>query len=501
MVFIYKRAFILLLLVLKIGEVTASTTGNTSFSRTKVWFSAEEPSVLTAKEGAGEGGVQKEAGAQERAERAVAQKKKKDKAGLFSLNVERWDLENGLRVLFHPRPRIPKVYFQTLFKVGSQDEKEGETGIAHTLEHLLFKGSRYYSGKTFNREIEDRGIFTNAATSYDYTLYYYDLFPEHLKWLIKVEADRMGWPLLRRKDLQAEKPIILEERRMRLTNSPWGTLYTKSLELLFATHTYGRPIIGYVQDIEGYTRKQVRDFYHKYYIPSNAVLVIAGNFNTAEVKKWLKKYYGKIPSGTLEKSLSPQEPKQTKSRTQNIQKEVQGTYLSLTFQGTPQSNPDSYALDVLGAILGGGSSSRLYRRLAHFNRVSTSIYSGHSSMNTGGFFYIESQLYPNKAPQKAIYLIQDELNKLRTQQVRSWEIQKVKAQIMKSKVDSLTTLKGRSRLLAYYELFLGNYERAFDELKNYEQVTARQILEVANKYLKPNQANITTLSPKKSSKK
>ena len=112
---------------------------------------------------------------------------------------KKWTLKNGLRVLLHHRPRIPKVYYQTLFKVGSRDEKEGETGIAHTLEHLLFKGSRNYSGKTFNREIEDRGIFHNAATSYDYTYYYYDLPSQHLKWLIKVEADRMGWPLLSKK--------------------------------------------------------------------------------------------------------------------------------------------------------------------------------------------------------------------------------------------------------------------------------------------------------------
>ena len=152
--------------------------------------------------------------------------------------------------------------------------------------------------------------------------------------------------------------------------------------------------------LKNYTRQQVRDFYHKYYVPSNAVLVIAGDFNVTDVKKWLQKYYGKISSKPLERPPFPKEPSQTKVRKQSIEKEIQATYLSVSFQGAPEDTPDSYTLDVLGSILGGDSSSRLYRRLVHFNRASTSIYSFNYGLSVGGFFLIQSQLYPNHKPKK-----------------------------------------------------------------------------------------------------
>ena len=409
--------------------------------------------------------------------------------------VERWILKNGLRILFHPSSRIPKVYYHTLFAVGSADEKEGETGLAHTLEHLLFKGDRNQSGSAFKQAVEKRGISIKATTSYDYSLYDYDLPSQHLKWLIQMEANRISRPLLYKKDLKTEKPVILEKRSFQLHCDPWEKLYLKSMELLFGKHPYGQPIIGHVKDIKNSTKKQVSHFYTKYYVPQNAILVIAGDFDPAKAKKWIQKSYGKIPQKPLEKLPLPKGPPQKQFRKQTFHQEVKTTYLSISFQGAPKGTPDSYALDVLSFILGGNTTSRLYRRSVYFNRVSPNIYSLNNSYHQGGAFLIQSQIYPNVKPERALYLIKDELRKLRMSAVSPREIQKVKAHFTKTQVERLATLKGRSHLLAYYELFLGGYQKSFHFLEHYKTVTPQKILQIANKYLKPTQMNITLLSP------
>ena len=415
----------------------------------------------------------------------------------ISLDVERWTLENGLRVLLHPQPRVPKVFFLTLFNVGSvdEDEEKGETGIAHLLEHLLFQGSRKYSAKEYNRGVESRGISSNAFTSFDYTGYHYNMPPEHLEWIIKVEADRLGWPLLSQKYLDKEKPVVLEERRQRF-NAPSSRLFAHSMKMLFKDHSYSHPIIGYVKDITNYTRQQVVDFHHKYYVPSNAVLALAGDFDRTQAKTWIQKHYGKIPSKPLERVNVSFSSSQKEPRTQRFEELTQATSFTVSFQGVEMKSPDSYALDVLAFILGSGSSSRLHRELIHNQQVGIGASASHMSLRNGGIFYVFAQLYPHVKPEKALNLVKRELKKLQTSFALDEEIEKAKVSILKGVVDHLATLDGRAQLLADLELYFGDYQRISEELEYYKKVTVQDVLNVAKKYLNPHQMNINILVPK-----
>ena len=413
--------------------------------------------------------------------------------------VEKWTLKNGLKVILHPESHRPRVYYQTLFAVGSGDEKEGERGMAHLLKGLLFKGSRNKSGSAFRSETEKRGIDMHASISYDYSSYAYHLPPQHLKWVIKTEADRMAWPLLRKRDLQTEKSLLLQERTLQWESSPWGSLHPQSMKLLFNKDPYGHPILGNVEDIKNYTRKQVKDFYAKHYVPNNAVLVLSGNFHSSQVKKWIQKYYKNIrsPSVPKEKFLSvlSNAPPQTQARKQNLYKNIKAIYLSVLFKGVPEEAPDSQTLEVLSFILGENTASRLYRRLVYFNRVALSIDSHYHAHRRGGFFLIKLPVYPHIKPARALYLIKDELRKLRTKPVYYPEIRKARNHLMKNLMVRFSILKERSHLLAYHELFSGNHQKAFHLLNDYNRVTSQKILKAANKYLKPRQMNITILSP------
>ena len=378
--------------------------------------------------------------------------------------------------------------------MGSVDEKQGEKGIAHTLEHLLFQGSKKYSAKKYNFGIESKGISTNAFTSFDSTGYYYDLPPEHLEWIIKVEADRMGWPLLSKKYLKKEKLVVLEEKRQR-ANSPTSRLFKYSMKMLFKNHPYEHPIIGYTQDIQNYTQQQVRDFFYKHYVPSNAVLVLAGDFDEAQAKTWIQTHYEKIPSGTVKRSPPPALSPQKKTRTQQFKEPTQTTHLYIAFQGPEMGAPDGYALDILADILGGGSYSRLYKKLVYSHPLSTGVSTYLMSLKTEGAFTIHTGLYPHVKPQKVLGLIKEELKKLQTHLVQEEEMERAKTFIIKGTVDQLATLRGRANLLAHWELFFGDYQKMSEELNLYKKVTAQDIFDVAKKYLSPHQMNISTLSP------
>lgn len=276
-------------------------------------------------------------------------------------------LDNGLEVVVIPDRRTPVVTHMLWYKVGSADEPPGKSGIAHFLEHLLFKGTEKNPGATFSQTVARFGGQENAFTATDYTGYFQRATRERLPRLMELEADRMTGLVLTDKDVLPERDVVLEEQYQRVGNQPGAILGEQVAAALYLNHPYGRPIIGWRHEIEKLNRDDALDFYRQFYTPNNAVLVIAGDVDPAEVKALAEATYGKVPRRAEVTRVRPQEPPPVAPRAVTYadprvaQPSMQRSYLVPSYATAAAGEAE--ALEVLAHILGSGSVSRLYRRL------------------------------------------------------------------------------------------------------------------------------------------
>lgn len=415
--------------------------------------------------------------------------------------VVKYKLQNGLTVLLHEDHTVPLISYHTWYRVGSRDEAPGITGSAHMLEHMMFKGSKKYPGKNFDRLLHENGITNNAFTTYDYTGFYESLPSSKLEMMMDIEVDRMSNLELSQADLLSEREVVKEERRWRIDNNPMGLLMEMVMSTVFKTSNYRWPVIGTMADISNYKIETLREFHSTYYVPNNAILVLAGDFKTTEAKRLIEKYYGPLASRPLPTREYAKEAPQKTQREVVLRKDVQGISFTVGFQGTPNAVSDMYPLDLAANILGSGTSSRLYKRLVYATQSATSAYSYHSTMQDQGVFAVGVNLKPGVSMQQSLDLVYQEIWKLRNKQVSEQELEKAKTHVMRDFVEGLTTIDGKARALAVNEIVTGSYENLFKDLDRYKAVTAAQIQEVANKYLNQQQRSILTLTGRAEEKK
>ena len=282
--------------------------------------------------------------------------------------ITSYKLANGLEVVIIPDRRTPVVTHMIWYKVGAADETPGKSGLAHFLEHLMFKGTAKNPAGRFSKQVVAIGGQENAFTSSDYTGYYQRVSREHLRTLMEFEADRMTGLVLTDDVVKPELNVVLEEQNMRVANSPGAKLGEEIQAALYLNHPYGRPVIGWRHEIEKLTREDALAFYRHFYTPNNAILVVAGDVTADEVKPMVEETYGKVARvSELPPRVRPQEPEQRAVRTVTLadprvqQPSLQRSYLA---PSAATAKPgESEALDVLAHILGNGSTSRLYREL------------------------------------------------------------------------------------------------------------------------------------------
>lgn len=416
----------------------------------------------------------------------------------ISLPVTKFQLKNGLTVLLLEDHTVPMISYHTWYRVGSRDEAEGVTGAAHMLEHMMFKGAKKYTGKQFDQLMNINGIQHNAFTNYDYTGFYQNLPSSKLELIMDVEFDRLSSLALNPSDLLSERDVVKEERRWRVDNNPRGLLFENTMAQVFQQHPYRWPVIGTMKDISQYEVQTLRKFYNGYYGPNNAVLVIAGDFDSAKVKGLVEKYYSQLPSRPVPQVKFPTEPVQTQSQKTTLAQEVQNISFNVAFQGFSVTDADMYALDLASYILGAGSSSRLYRNLVYKKQWATSAESFHFSMRDNGIFNVGVSLKPGLKADKALAAVEAELTRLRSEKVTAQELKKAKTLAMKSFVDNLQSLDGKARALAAAEITSGSYETLLTDLDRYNKVTAEDIQRVARQMLKPTQQSVVILKPQDS---
>lgn len=417
------------------------------------------------------------------------------------LHVEKYTLSNGLKVLLYEDHSSPLVSYQTWFRVGSKYEHPGLTGIAHLFEHLMFKGSKKYTGEQFDQILQSNGATNNAFTTQDYTGYYENLPSEKIETIMDVEADRMQFLNVTLENLTSEREVVKEERRYRVDNNPNGILHEVLYETAYHVHPYRWPVIGSMADLANVTAENATEFYKTFYAPSNATLVIAGDFNPTIVKAMIDKHYGTIPSHVIPELKLAAEPVQNSPRSQFVSRDVQNVSFILAYHTPKTGSPDSYALDLLASILGNGDSSRLHQRLVYRDQTAAGVNAFNSSLQDSGLFEVYVALKPGADFSKAQRAAYGEIWRPRHLGVTSAELEKAKNQLMKDYIDGLKSIHGKAESIALNETIYGDYTRLFTDLDRYNEVTVAQIRTVAEKYLAPEMSTIVVLRPLKSPSK
>ena len=313
-------------------------------------------------------------------------------AAVFS--PKSFKLDNGLQVVVIENSRAPIVMQMLWYRVGAADEEPGESGLAHFLEHLLFKGTKTTAPGEFSRTVARIGGRDNAFTSYDYTAYFQRVAAHELETIMRLEADRMQNLVLTDEVVLPERDVVLEERRSRTDNSPAAQLREQVRRALYLNHPYGRPVIGWMSEIKQLNKEKALAFYRKHYAPSNAMLIIAGDVTVDRVRELAQKYYGPIPDFAVPPRVRPKEPPHRAARRVELRNarvrlpSVSRTYLTPSY--ATGENQEAYQLEVLSQVLGGGTTSRLYRKLV----VERGIASGAGAWYSGsGLDYGEFGVY------------------------------------------------------------------------------------------------------------
>ncbi|MDA0676267.1 MAG: pitrilysin family protein [Proteobacteria bacterium] len=362
-------------------------------------------------------------------------------------NPETFTLDNGLQVVVIPNHRVPVVTHMIWFRVGSADEPAAQTGIAHFLEHLMFKGTPSFPAGEFSATVARIGGQENAFTSYDFTAYYQTVALDRLERVMAMEADRMNNLVLSEEDVRTEREVILEERRMRVDNDPASRLHEQASAVQFLNHPYRLPVIGWEHDIRKLSREQALAFYQAYYAPNNAILVVGGDITAAELKPLAEKYYGALPREPDIVRTWTDEPPQLAARSiamrdARVRQPSWGRdYVapSYIWGDTRQA----FALQVLAEILGGTENSRLYRRLVVEEKLAVRAGAAYSPTSRGpSTFDFYASPRDGHDLERMQAEIEREIAALLSDGVTENEVDKAKARLRAQAIyarDSLTT--------------------------------------------------------------
>jgi zinc protease len=361
-------------------------------------------------------------------------------------------LPNGLQVVVIENHRAPVVTHMIWYRVGAADETPGKTGIAHFLEHLMFKGTKTMPPGAFSAEIARRGGNENAFTTQDYTAYFQSVAVEHLEEMMRLEADRMANLQLTDAVVLPERDVILEERRQRIDNNPGAQLGEMLRASLFLNHPYRLPTIGWENEMEQLTTADAIAWHTRWYVPNNAIVIISGDVTMDQVRPLAEKYYGAIPAGTVSPRLRPQEPAQFAPRRVTLESpRVQLSSWSRQYQAPSfhrGATEHAYALQVLAELLGGGTSSRLYRQLVVGQKVASSVGASYSPEDVDlATFDLYATALPGGDAAGLEAPVEAEVARLLKDGVTEEEVARTKKMLQAEAVKARDSLGGPARIL------------------------------------------------------
>ena len=405
-------------------------------------------------------------------------------------------LDNGLRVLLLEDRRSPIVSVQVWYRVGSRNESRGATGIAHFLEHLMFKGTPKYGPREFVRLVEQNGGNDNAFTSHDVTSYFVNIAAERIDLVFDLEADRMKNLLLDPKAIDAEREVVIEERRTRTEDDPSGFLSEEIGALAFKAHPYGQPVIGWMDDIKRITPEEIRAFYQRYYVPNNALLVAVGDFKATDVLAKVRRLFGGIPRGETPPPMLAVEPPQNGERRVTVHRpQARLPIVYMSYHVPNYRSADSAPLEMMSMILSGGRASRLYQRLVYERQLALDAGGDYSYLSFDPYlFWFWATPMPGQTPETLEKELLAEVEKLKTDPIAPVELERARNQIEAAFVFQEDSVHRRASLLARFEL-AGGYQTKDEYLRRIRAVTPDDIARVARAYFLSQKRNVGVLLP------
>lgn len=406
-----------------------------------------------------------------------------------SMHYESFELKNGLKVVVHEDPSVKIAVLNLLYDVGSRDENPNKTGFAHLFEHLMFGGSKHI--ESFDAPLQKVGGENNAFTTPDLTNYYMTVPSANLETAFWLESDRMLSLSFDPKVLEVQRKVVIEEFKQRFLDQPYGDVWLKLRPEAYKAHPYAWPTIGKeISHIEDATMTDVKDFFHRFYVPNNAVLVVAGDVTVSQVKKLSEKWFGPIASGDSYVRSLPKEPRQIEARQLEISADVPLNSIYKVYHMADRLSPDYFSTDLMSDILGRGKSSRLYSSLVNDQNMFSKLDAHISGSHDPGLLIVSGGMNEGVSFEEADQAINTEIDKLIKGGVSDDELSKVKMQAESSHVFGEMEVLNRAMNLAVATV-LGNTGLVSEEINSIRSVTTTEIQAMADNVLRSD--NCTSL--------
>ncbi len=417
------------------------------------------------------------------------------------IEFEQYQLKNGMNVILHEDHSTPIVAVTVLYHVGSKNEDPKRTGFAHFFEHLLFEGSENIGRGEYMKIVQSNGGILNANTSFDRTFYYEILPSNQLELGLWLESERLLHAKIDETGVETQREVVKEEYRQRYENTPYGSFFPELFSRAFEIHPYTWVPIGSLEHLNAAKIEEFRDFYKTYYVPNNATLSIAGDFDKKQLKQWITKYFADIPKGTKPMNRPTiKEPIKKGEVKAVIEDNIQLPAVMMGYHIPSQGTPDAYAVDMLAQILSQGNSSRMQKSIVDEQQKAVAVGAFPMATEDPGLsilFGITNMGVDKDDLQAAIEV---EVEKLQNELISEEEFQKLKNQIENDMISQNSRIEGIAESLADYSVYYGDANLINTEIDRYMKVTREDIQRVAKEYFRKDNRVTLHYVPKKNEK-
>ena len=411
---------------------------------------------------------------------------------------EEYDLDNGLHVILHHDASAPVVITSVMYHVGAKDENPDRTGFAHFFEHLLFEGTQNIKRGEWFKIVTSNGGTNNANTTDDRT-YYYEIFPSNnLELGLWMESERLMHPIINKIGVDTQNEVVKEEKRTSYDNRPYGNILSAVKENMFKNHPYRWTTIGSMKDLDAATLEEFQAFNKKFYLPNNAVLVVAGDFEKKQAKEWVQKYFGPIAKGeVVAKKTFLEEPITQTIKATFEDPNIQIPMLVASYRTPSMKSRDARVLDLISSYLSDGKSSKLYKKVVDEKKMALQIGAVGFSQEDYGMYILYGLPMGTFTTTDLLKEIDEEIVKIQTDLISENDYQKLQNKFDNNFVNSNAGIEGIANNLATYYLLYKDVNLINTEIELYHSITREEIREVAKKYLNPNQRLLLDYIPAK----
>jgi zinc protease len=416
-------------------------------------------------------------------------------------SIQEFKLDNGLKLVVQEDHRSPVVVSQVWYRAGSMDEVNGKTGVAHVLEHMMFKGTKKVKAGQFSRLIAAAGGKENAFTSADYTCYFQQLEKSQLPLSFELEADRMANLQLTKEEFDKEIKVVMEERRWRTDDKPQSMVNEAFQGTIYHAHPYARPVVGFMNDLENMTYEDAREWYNNWYAPNNATLVVVGDVNASDVYKLAQQYFGKLAPKVLPVRKPQVEPPQIGERRIIVKAPAKQPYILMGYHVPALNNPDTdwepYALEVLSGVLSGNPAARLNQSLVRDTQLAVDVSAGYDLMERGrlSLFELDGTPSEGKTVAEVEAALLQQIEKIKASGVTTEELDRVKAGVIAADVYQRDSMFYQAMRIGTVETIGFSWKILDGYQAKLRAVTSEQVQAVAKKYLVKDNLTIATLDP------